>query len=294
MSFLLMVLSFSVIEIDVFALNSGECGENVMWEYNDSTKTLTISGKGDIKDYDAFQSFGDNYNNIKTIVITDGVTSIGNYFFGICDSVTSIYVPVSITKINKQAFENCSSLRNVYYEGTKLQWEKIEISTDGNNYLLNAKINYKEDYHTCSFGEWKIVNEPTCIADGSKIRKCSCGNTESSTVPATGIHSFSEWQTTTNETDGNKIEEIRTCIFCKMTETRVIDNIQAPDGENILAGDANNDGEVTALDARLILQVVAGLKEVDDLNFLNSDINNDNSITALDARNILQIVAGLK
>lgn len=58
-----------------------------------------------------------------------------------------------------------------------------------------------------------------------------------------------------------------------------------------LRGDANNDGDITGVDARLILQVVAELKTAEDEKLY--DINNDGSITGVDARIVLQIVAGL-
>ncbi len=61
----------------------------------------------------------------------------------------------------------------------------------------------------------------------------------------------------------------------------------------IEAGDVNCDGEVTAVDARVILQYVAGLIDEYDFYAFYADVNNDGEITALDARVILQQVAGL-
>lgn len=58
-----------------------------------------------------------------------------------------------------------------------------------------------------------------------------------------------------------------------------------------LAGDADNNGKITATDARLILQHVAGLKTADVVE--RYDINGDKNITATDARMVLQIVAGI-
>lgn len=58
-------------------------------------------------------------------------------------------------------------------------------------------------------------------------------------------------------------------------------------------GDANNDGKVTAVDARLILQHVAGIKTLTSSQSLLTDMNSDGNITAVDARIILQMVAGL-
>lgn len=59
-------------------------------------------------------------------------------------------------------------------------------------------------------------------------------------------------------------------------------------------GDVDGDGKVSAVDARLILQVVAGLKTKEELqNADAADLNGD-GITAVDARMVLQIVAGLQ
>lgn len=59
-------------------------------------------------------------------------------------------------------------------------------------------------------------------------------------------------------------------------------------------GDANGDGKVTAVDARAILQYVAGTKgenEVVDKKYM--DVNGDGKVSAIDARWVLRMVAGL-
>ena len=58
-------------------------------------------------------------------------------------------------------------------------------------------------------------------------------------------------------------------------------------------GDVNGDGNITAVDARVVLQYVAGIIKEDKLNTVCADVNGDGSITAVDARIILQYVAGL-
>ncbi len=58
-----------------------------------------------------------------------------------------------------------------------------------------------------------------------------------------------------------------------------------------VAGDTNGDGKVTAVDARMILQVVAALKPQED--GIIYDINGDGRVSSIDARIALQIAAGL-
>ena len=57
-------------------------------------------------------------------------------------------------------------------------------------------------------------------------------------------------------------------------------------------GDVNNSGDVTAIDARLVLQYIADNYELSDEAVLLADVNGDGDITAIDARLILQVAAG--
>lgn len=61
-----------------------------------------------------------------------------------------------------------------------------------------------------------------------------------------------------------------------------------------VAGDANEDGKITAIDARLILQHVAGINLLSASQLAYIDMNDDGNVTAVDARMVLQKVAGLK
>ena len=59
--------------------------DNLTWTL-DADGTLTISGTGAMKDYNADDNPSPAYNNskVKKIVIEKGVTSIGNYAFSRC------------------------------------------------------------------------------------------------------------------------------------------------------------------------------------------------------------------
>ena len=92
---------------------SGTCGENLKWELKNGT--LTISGNGYMNSYSNNVSIPwfNSTNDIKKIVIKQGVGSIGDYAFYGCSGLTSITIPNSVTWIGDYAFYGCSGLTSV-------------------------------------------------------------------------------------------------------------------------------------------------------------------------------------
>lgn len=72
--------------------------------------------------------------------LPDGVTEIGASAFEGC-SLTEIRLPDSVTEIGKCAFQNCANLKDLYYAGTREQWNDINISK-GNEDLQNIEIHF--------------------------------------------------------------------------------------------------------------------------------------------------------
>ena len=113
---LTMLLSIvSVVDFSAYAdtLTTGKCGKNVTYSFDTSTGMLTISGTGDMENYN-YNNYEKNpfykKSNIKTVIIKNGVTSIGDYTFRDCTSLTSVTIPNSVTSIGYSAFYNCTSL----------------------------------------------------------------------------------------------------------------------------------------------------------------------------------------
>ena len=95
------------------AEKSGSCGPNLKWLLTDDG-VLTISGKGEMDDYSVpYNSAPWRYFGVKRIIVGDSVTTIGEYAFSYCSSLTSITIPNSVTTIKEYAFSNCSSLTSV-------------------------------------------------------------------------------------------------------------------------------------------------------------------------------------
>ena len=91
----------------------GNCGPNLKWHFTDDG-LLTISGEGEMYDYSVpYNSAPWRYFGVKRIIIGNRVTTIGEYAFSECSSLTSVTIPNSVTTIGDKAFSDCSSLTSV-------------------------------------------------------------------------------------------------------------------------------------------------------------------------------------
>ena len=104
--------------ITVSAATSGTCGDNLTWTY--SNNILTISGSGDMYNYSYEGSqilptspWRSIKTDINSVVINNGVTSIGEYAFYKCTSLTSVQVPDSVKSIGGSAFSQCTNLPSI-------------------------------------------------------------------------------------------------------------------------------------------------------------------------------------
>ena len=152
---------------------------------------------------------------MKSVTIPDSVTSIGDWAFYGCTSLTSVTIPDSVTIIGRGAFSGCDNLTDVYYTGTEIAWNKIKIS-DYNVALKNATIHY--------FSEWTREKEPTCTEPGSETSVCTeagCDKTFTREIPALG-HSWDEGKVTKQPTETETGIKTYTCTRCGETKTETI------------------------------------------------------------------------
>ncbi len=110
----LLLLISMLLPMVAMADDSGSCGTNVTYTYVSSTGTLTIQGSGAMSNYSSSGAPWYSYSeDIKTVVIKDGVTSIGSYAFQYCSGLTSVTIGNSVTSIGSYAFQYCSGLTSV-------------------------------------------------------------------------------------------------------------------------------------------------------------------------------------
>lgn len=95
-------------------------GSGVTWQLTEntddpSTYTLTIRGSGAMEDYlmsghQPWRSFRDQ---ITSVVVSPGVTSIGNLAFALSRNIIHVDIADSVVSIGEQAFSDCSSLTDI-------------------------------------------------------------------------------------------------------------------------------------------------------------------------------------
>lgn len=155
----------------------GKCGQDITWCLDSETGVLTISGSGNMYDYNPYEVEGDSlfsWNTaITSLVINQGITNIGECVFYNCVNLTSVELSntikaigyeafhscsnlksISISRrtsnIDQGAFNNCTSMTDVYYSGSKQDWRTITIGKD-NIPLTNATIHYALETYTITY-----------------------------------------------------------------------------------------------------------------------------------------------
>ncbi len=111
-------LAVPVFAADNDAAVSGACGKSVTWSFDKTTGTLTISGTGAMDNWggdprrDPVCPWQGLKQEIRTVVIGEGVTYIGMDAFNSCANLTQASIPQSVTGVGLSAFSGTSWLEN--------------------------------------------------------------------------------------------------------------------------------------------------------------------------------------
>ena len=128
---------------------SDSFGPNLTYTFDNGT--LTISGTGEIPNLGDPKLFP-WYNwctQIKSVVIENGVTSIGTYAFYYCTNLTSVTIPDSVNLIGYDVFTCCKSLESIFLPNTLDDFNvstacipetatQIKYSVSGNNVTVTS------------------------------------------------------------------------------------------------------------------------------------------------------------
>lgn len=91
--------------------------------------------------------------NLTSAVISPNMKEIPHGLFQTCKKLASVTIPSSVTTVRLYAFAAVSDSLEVYYSGTRAQWNKINVMNehDGNQPLLNATIHCIDDPFTVTY-----------------------------------------------------------------------------------------------------------------------------------------------
>ena len=134
-----------------FYQTTGKCGTNISYRFSPITQVLTIDGTGAMQNYasSSAQPWAAYRDKISALVISDGITSIGDYAFASLP-ITTLTTPATTTKIGKYAFAFCTDLENITVNGTNCVIEE-KAFTDGSGKVDKITLNGVKSVGTYAF-----------------------------------------------------------------------------------------------------------------------------------------------
>lgn len=139
-------------------------GDYAFYSCNSLTGVTIPDSVAEIGEY-AFR----NCTVLTSVIIPEGITTIEKGTFRYCESLTSVTVPGSVMVIGDESFAYCSNLADVYYNGTKVHWDKIAFGS-GNECLKDTVIHYKEAIESGKCGDgltWECFTDGELVISGT-------------------------------------------------------------------------------------------------------------------------------
>lgn len=305
-SFVLFAILVFALSVTAFASNiiaSGYCGgegdgTNLEWTL-DSDGVLIISGEGEMGNFSdiADKPWYVYYGRIKTLILEDGITTIGNNAFSNCGNLSGkLMIPNSVTYIGYNAFLDCDDLEGelvipdsvTYIGGCAFEYCDFSSIKFGNG--LETIGAYAFLFCFDVKGEILIPRSVTSIEAGA-FSDCSANEYYFYGDAPLGVVGVGKGGITFDADDtiyypeGNDTWEIVSGKWNGYTavpwevpfetgdinQDRKIDvkdvyparlvaaKLVVPTEEELSLGDVDGDGKITAIDANLIRKFAAGI-----------------------------------
>ncbi|MHC1705020.1 MAG: leucine-rich repeat protein [Tenuifilaceae bacterium] len=246
---LLYLIYIAILSTSAFIVNA-QSGKTGKLHWNISNDTLTISGYGEMPNYKykerkyCYNSPWYSYlKNIKNIVICEGVSSIGDNAFYVCDDdgltfvnifgsdttidenfpnycgVTSVLIPNSVTRIGGHAFRNCRNLISIVIPNSVLTIGSSAFSDCRSltSFNIPDSITIVESYVFDGCSNMSSVSIPNTVTYIKYSAFRGCHSLNSVTIPNSvtriGGYAFAYSRGLTSITIPNSVVDIDNSIF---------------------------------------------------------------------------------
>ena len=89
---------------------SGSCGTGLNWTLNDDVLTITGSGAMTNVPESSMAPWYEYRDQISTVNLPDGLTSVGDLAFYGCEGITTVSLPNTVQEVGGYAFSGCTGL----------------------------------------------------------------------------------------------------------------------------------------------------------------------------------------
>ena len=268
---ILVILLLASLLVSCLALTAcARYSEGLYFSYDDRPDCV-VTGIGDCKDTNivipkthnkepvtAIASDAFKGTNIESVVIPEGVTSIGREAFSGCASLTSVTLPSSLTDIESGAFSYCTSLTSIVIP------DGVEIIRDDTFYgcesltsvTIPSSVKTIGDSAFCNCTSLTSIAIPNGVTDVKDSTFSGCTNLTSVEIP--NSVRFVRFHTFYNCT---KLESVTIPASVKSVETSAFDGCASLTSINV---DANNekyqsiDGNLYSKDGKTLYRYAIG------------------------------------
>ena len=148
-------------------------GDDIFFKEGTKIRKLVLNEMHDLKDLSFISAYGVEETKLTifcpTIKIPSGVKQFDDGAFYNC-YMQSVYIPQSVEKINSNAFDGCSRLKDVFFEGTKEQWETACGNSNPEDLAnVNIHYDYKPGWYQYDDGSWSYVKNDLDETVGWKL-----------------------------------------------------------------------------------------------------------------------------
>ena len=252
--------NYEIKEEESWDVSENEDG-SIIAKWTANNRTLNITGMGKMKDtYANSESwYNTQYEEIiEKVLISEGITNIGNSNFSWCTSLTSIEIPDSVKEIGRGAFRNCSSLKT------------IDIPNEVT--VLNTEV-----FSGCE--NLESINLPSDLVRIEDSAFSGCTSLESITIPESVISIGSAFNNCSNLTnifvdlnnknymsqDGVLFSKDKTTLVRYPAKKQFVENYEIPSSVTILETGAFNSCNLISI------TIPNTVKEIRSSVFANSE-----------------------